>query len=741
MPASTQLALAGLHCASCVQRVKTALEAVPGVRSATVNLADRSAEVRGDANAEKLLQAVRATGFQAWIVDDARDALLLQERANQSEYRGKLWRTVLGLSYGSWLMLHMHHLAKLSALIPKARHELLTLTLLTAIVMLASGWHFFVGAWAALRQRSASMDTLISLGTLAAWGYSAVVVIWPRSLPAEARHVYFEAAVMIIALVNLGSLLESSARRKAQGAIRELVALQPETAVMRDGDGEKNVSIAQLRPGDRLILRAGERIPVDAEIATGEVRVDESMLTGEYQPVIKQVADKLHAGSLTLSGSAEILVTHIGAETTLAEIIRRVREAQNARPPIANRVDRVAAVFVPTVIFIATLTLIFWLLLGPSPRVAHALIAMVSVLIIACPCALGLAVPMSIMMASGLAARHGILIRDGAALQMASRMTCIIFDKTGTLTQGRGSLTHIESITADYDDETLLRWAAATEFASEHVFARAILTHFANTDLLRPSAENFQSIAGGGIRARVEGHDILLGNATLLSAQGITLPDLGERLHAWAREGISPILMSVDARLVGLFGISDTVRPEARTALGRLRQIGLRTCLLSGDSHENTAALAQTLGIETFWGGQSPADKLAILHQEQVRGEIVGMVGDGINDAPALAAADVGFAIGQGTDVAMAASGITLTGSDLKKIFIAIRLSRATLRNIHQNLWAAFIYNLIAIPIAAGALYPWTHWQLNPMIGAAAMAASSLTVVLNASRLRWLKLD
>ncbi len=740
MPASTQLALAGLHCASCVQRVKTALMAVPGVSAATVNLADRSAMVQGEASPEALLQAVRTTGFQAWVVDDERDALLVQERAGRREYRGKLWRTALGLSYGTWLMLHMHHLARLSALIAAERHELLTLAALTAAVMLASGWHFFAGAWAALRQRSASMDTLISLGTLAAWGYSAVVVTWPRSLPTEARHVYFEAAVMIIALVNLGSLLESSARRKAQGAIRELVALQPDTATLRDGDGERSVAITQLRPGDRLLLRAGERIAVDAEVAEGEVRVDESMLTGEYQPVLKAVATQLHAGSLVLSGSAEIIVTHIGSETSLAEIIRRVREAQNARPPIANRVDRVAAAFVPAILFIAALTFGLWLLLGPSPHLAHALIATVSVLIIACPCALGLAVPMSIMMASGLAARHGILIRDGAALQMASRMSCIIFDKTGTLTQGRGSLTHIEAH-AEYDDKTLLRWAAAAEFASEHVFARAILAHFASTDLLRPSAENFQSIAGGGIQARVEGHDIVLGNAALLRAQGVSLPDLDASLLTWGSAGVSPILMSVDARFVGLFGISDTLRPEARIALGRLRQIGLRTCLLSGDSRENTAALAQSLGIETFWGGQSPADKLALLHQEQVRGEIVGMVGDGINDAPALAAADVGFAIGQGTDVAMAASGITLTGSDLNKIFIAIRLSRATLRNIHQNLWAAFIYNLIAVPVAAGALYPWTHWQLNPMLAAAAMAASSLTVVLNASRLRWLKLD
>ena len=740
MPASTQLALAGLHCASCVQRVKTALMAVPGVSAATVNLADRSAMVQGEASPEALLQAVRTTGFQAWVVDDERDALLVQERAGRREYRGKLWRTALGLSYGTWLMLHMHHLARLSALIAAERHELLTLAALTAAVMLASGWHFFAGAWAALRQRSASMDTLISLGTLAAWGYSAVVVTWPRSLPTEARHVYFEAAVMIIALVNLGSLLESSARRKAQGAIRELVALQPDTATLRDGDGERSVAITQLRPGDRLLLRAGERIAVDAEVAEGEVRVDESMLTGEYQPVLKAVATQLHAGSLVLSGSAEIIVTHIGSETSLAEIIRRVREAQNARPPIANRVDRVAAAFVPAILFIAALTFGLWLLLGPSPHLAHALIATVSVLIIARPCALGLAVPMSIMMASGLAARHGILIRDGAALQMASRMSCIIFDKTGTLTQGRGSLTHIEAH-AEYDDKTLLRWAAAAEFASEHVFARAILAHFASTDLLRPSAENFQSIAGGGIQARVEGHDIVLGNAALLRAQGVSLPDLDASLQAWGGAGVSPILMSVDARFVGLFGISDTLRPEARIALGRLRQIGLRTCLLSGDSRENTAALAQSLGIETFWGGQSPADKLALLHQEQVRGEIVGMVGDGINDAPALAAADVGFAIGQGTDVAMAASGITLTGSDLNKIFIAIRLSRATLRNIHQNLWAAFIYNLIAVPVAAGALYPWTHWQLNPMLAAAAMAASSLTVVLNASRLRWLKLD
>ena len=740
MPASTHLALAGLHCASCVQRVKNALEAVPGVQAAQVNLADRSAEVRGQADDEQLLAAVRATGFQAWIIHDAQEALDTQERVARQEYRQKFWRTSLGLLFGMVLMFNMHHLAGLSALRRPDQRELLAWALACAAVMLASGWHFFIGAWSSLRQKSASMDTLIVLGTLAAWGYSLFVITLPEHLPVDARHVYFEAAVMIIALVNLGSLLETRARRNAQSAIRELIALQPNTATLLTPEGPRTVSIKDLRPGDRLLLRPGERIAVDGTLVQGELRVDESMLSGEYQPILKQVGSHLHAGSQGMSGSAELEVTHIGEETSLAEIIRRVREAQNARPPIANLVDRIAGAFVPAVIILALLTLSIWLFVGPSPRLTHALVAMVSVLIIACPCALGLAVPMSIMMASSLASRHGVLIRDGAALQMASRMSTVIFDKTGTLTLGQGSLTHIEAF-GTWQPQSLLPWAASAEFASEHVFARAIVQHFAATDLLRPPCDHFESFPGAGVRGQVEGHDILLGTPALLQAQGVDTQAAQDHLGRWGREGISPVLMAVDRELAGIFGISDTLRPEARVALGRLRQIGLRTCLLSGDSAEHAARIAEELGIDTYWGGMTPADKLRIIHQEQVRGEIVGMVGDGINDAPALAAADVGFAIGQGTDVAMAASGITLTGSDLKKIFIAIRLSRATLRNIHQNLWAAFIYNLIAIPVAAGALYPWTHWQLNPMIGAAAMAASSLTVVLNASRLRWLRID
>ncbi len=735
----TYLALNGLHCASCVQRVQSALAAVPGVEQAVVNLADRSAEVRGVADETALLSAVVKTGYQAWVVHDPREALLTQTREARTEFLTKLARTALGLIFGLGLMLRMPHIPDIPLIWNEQRFDWLLLTLITGTVMLLGGWHFYRGAWKAMRSGSTTMDTLISLGTLSAYLYSLTVVLFANAFPADARHLYLEAAVMIIALVNLGSLLETQARRNAQAAIRELIALQPDEATVLNESGEQLMAISLIRPGDHLLIRPGERIPVDGQVLSGQLHVDESMLTGEYRPVLKQKDSTLHAGSQNLAGSAEVEVSHIGEETALAEIIRRVREAQNARPPIANQVDRIASIFVPAVMAIALLTLLTWLIFGPSPHLTHALVATVSVLIIACPCALGLAVPMSIMMASNLASRHGILIRDGVALQMASHLTTLIFDKTGTLTEGRGSVNHVE-ICNGYDEPQLLAWAAAVEHNSEHAFAQAILRRARQTGVTVPTCSHFLSVAGKGIQGMVDGHLIVIGNEAMLQDSKVILDPVKHLLMQWTQAGISPLLMAVDGQLAGAFGIADTIRPDARRALGRLRKLGIQTMLLSGDHQGPTASLAAELGIETYWGGMQPQQKLQVIHEQQLRGEIVGMVGDGINDAPALAAADVGIALGRGTDVAMAASGITLTNDHLDNLFLAVRISRATLRNIRQNLLAAFIYNIIAIPLAAGALYPWTGWQLNPMIAAAAMAASSLTVVLNAGRLRFLRL-
>ncbi len=740
MSRPVHLALAGLHCASCVQRLQRELMAVPGVEKAIVNLADRSAEVHGSAEEALLLAAVEHTGFQAWVVRESREALERQERETRRELRRKLLRTLLGLLFGALLMFRAPHPGPMPLLWDETRWNWFGLTLLTGGVMLLSGWHYYRGAWKAAQAHSTTMDTLISLGTVSAYLYSLLVVLWPAGFPADARHLYLESAVMIITLVNLGSVLETRARRNAQAAIRTLVELQPNAARRLTDEGEVTVAIQQIRPEDILLVRPGERIAVDGVVVDGQLHVDESMLTGEYRPVLKVVGEPLHAGSNNLSGAAKMRVTRIGEATTLAEIIRRVREAQNARPPIASQVDRWANIFVPLVLIIACLTLLIWLLVGPAPHLTHALVATVSVLIIACPCALGLAVPMSIMMASDLASRHGILIRDGMALQMASRMTVLIFDKTGTLTEGRGSVNHLHRFQEEMSENQLLQWAAAVEKQSEHAFAQAIVRKAGQHGLSLPECSDFQSLAGLGVKGTVEHKAVVLGNPALLSQSGIALDQAAELLHRWPEAGISPLLMAVEGRLVAIFGIADTLRADAHKALGRLRQTGIQTMLLSGDHETTTAHLAQSLGIDTFWGGMSPEEKLRIIHEQQIRGEIVGMVGDGINDAPALAAADVGFALGRGTDVAMAASGITLTNDHLDNLLLAVRISRATLRNIRQNLTAAFFYNIIAIPFAAGVFFHWTGWQMNPMIAAAAMTASSLTVVLNAGRLRMLRL-
>ncbi len=738
MPAkSVHLALGGLHCASCVQRVQTALRQVPGVDGTTVNLADRSAEVRGQPEPNDLIKAVESVGFKAWLMQDTRDSLELQERITRQELLWKSARTVLGLVFGAMLLMHMPHKASLSLDWDQTRIYWLRLSLETGMVMLIVGWHYYLGAWKALQTRSATMDTLISLGTLSSYFYSLAVVLIPGFFPADARHLYLDAAIMIVSLVNLGSVLETRARRNAQTAIRKLVELQPDEATLIQEQGESLVSMQQIRPGDVLLIRPGERIPVDGTVQEGQLHIDESLLTGEYRPVLKSIGAQLHAGSYNLAGSARMTVTGIGESTTLAEIIRRVREAQNARPPIASQVDRWANIFVPIVLSIALITLLAWLSFGPAPRLTHALVATVSVLIIACPCALGLAVPMSIMMASDLASRHGILIRDGEALQTASRLTVLFFDKTGTLTEGRGSLNIVHRL-GSYEEASLISWAAAIEQNSEHAFAQAVVRRARRDNLPIPACLSFASFAGLGVSGIVEGHRILLGTASYLNQHQIMTDAAGNTLSQWSEEGISPILMAVDGTLEAILGITDTVRIDARKTLGRLHQLDIQTMLLSGDHERTTAHLAHELGVQQFWGGCSPEEKLRILHEQQVRGEIVGMVGDGINDAPALAAADVGIALGHGTDIAMAASGITLTNERLDNLILAIRISRATLRNIRQNLLAAFLYNMIAIPFAAGVFYHWTGWQLNPMLAAGAMAASSLTVVLNASRLRFI---
>lgn len=607
--------------------------------------------------------------------------------------------------------------------------------LLTLAAMVYSGGHFFAGAWRQFRHHNANMDTLIALGTGSAWFYSMLVALFPASVPSLARHAYFEAAVTIVALVNLGSALESRARGKTSAAIRRLLGLQPKTARLVEGDRERDVPIATLGVGALIRVRPGEKIPVDGELVAGQSTVDEAMLTGEPLPVTKRVGDPVTGGTVNQGGGFVFRATRIGADTVLAHIVASVRQAQNSKPPIGRLADRVAAVFVPSVLIVAVLTALAWFNLGPEPRASYMLVTTLTVLIIACPCALGLATPISIMVGVGKAAEHGILIRDGAALQRAGQLTTIVLDKTGTVTTGRPTVTAVATAPG-FEEAEVFRLAAGLEAGSEHPLAQAIVNAARERGLAVPPAERFEAVAGRGARGAVADQALLVGNRRLLEEHDVDAAPLRAEAERWAAQGQTPVFVAVDGRSAGILAIADPPKPDSAAAIARLRELGLRVALLTGDHIATAQAIAAQVGIETVFAEAPPTAKADIIARLQAEGAVVGMVGDGINDAPAPARADVGLAMGGGTDVAIESAGITLARGSLRGVADAIAISRATLSNIRQNLVGAFLYNTLGIPLAAGALYPMTGLLLDPMLAGAAMALSSFTVVSNANRLR-----
>jgi Cu+-exporting ATPase len=617
--------------------------------------------------------------------------------------------------------------------------------LLTTPVFLWCGWPIHRAAWRALRHGSASMDTLVSMGTGAAYGYSLVVTIWPawRGLAghgaphgASGPAVYFEAAAVIIVLVLLGRVLEARATGRTTLAIRRLLDLQPTMARVVRGEIEQEIPADAVVVGDAIVVRPGERIPVDGRVQSGDSAVDESMLTGESLPVEKSAGSEVFAATMNTTGALRILATGVGGDTALRKVVQLVQEAQGDKAPIARLADAMSAIFVPVVIVIALLTFVAWMLLGPSEsRLGMALIASVSVLVIACPCALGLATPTAIMVGTGRGAEEGILIRNGAALETTHRLTVIILDKTGTITMGRPALTRIipaQGVT----EEELLRIAAAAERSSEHPLAKAVVAAAPRDGLsAAPTVAGFKALSGHGIEARVQGRPVLAGTASLLRSRGIALA-LTEEAAELAEQGVTPVHVAADGRELGLLGLADAPRPEAREAIRSLQAMGVRVLMLTGDNSLAAHAVARAVGVDEFAAELLPADKASRIRDLQRAGDRVGMVGDGINDAPALAQADVGMAIGTGTDVAIESADITLLRGDLRTVPEAISLSRRTVRTIRQNLFWAFIYNAVGIPIAAGVLYPATGWLLPPILASAAMSLSSVSVVLNSLRLR-----
>ncbi len=614
--------------------------------------------------------------------------------------------------------------------------------LLATPVVLWAGWPFFARGWASLVSRHLNMFTLIAIGTGTAWLYSLVAAVVPGVFPASFRGsggevaVYFEAAAVIVTLVLLGQVLELRARRRTGAAIRGLLDLTPKIAHRVEEDGsERDVPLAEVPVEARLRVRPGEKIPVDGAVLEGESAVDESMLTGEPVPVAKAAGDPVSGGTVNGTGSLLIRAERVGEETLLAQIVRLVSEAQRSRAPIQALADTVAGWFVPAVLAIAVLTFLAWSVFGPEPRFSHALINAVAVLIIACPCALGLATPMSIMVAMGRGATVGVLFRNAEAIERLREVDTLVVDKTGTLTEGRPRLVAVLPVRG-FDEARLLRLAASLERASEHPLAAAIVAGAEERGLALDAPEQFASRTGQGVVGRVKGESVVLGNAKLLAAEGVDASELEPTLRERRSRGETALCVAIGGQLAGAIAVADPIRDSTPEAVAALRGDGLRIAMLTGDARATALAVAGDLGIEDVHAEVLPEQKLEVVRELQAKGAVVAMAGDGINDAPALAGADVGIAMGTGTDVAMESADVTLVRGDLRGVARARALSRATLRNIRQNLFFALVYNAVGVPVAAGVLYPFTGWLLSPMIGAAAMSLSSVSVIGNALRLR-----
>lgn len=728
---SQQLLINGMSCASCVSRVQNALAAVPGVTQARVNLAERTALVMGRAAATELVQAVEKAGYGAEAIEDDLKRRERQQETAVATMKRFRWQAIVALLVGVPVM--VWGMFGDNMMVTDANRSVwLVIGLVTLGVMIFAGGHFYTSAWKSLKNRTATMDTLVALGTGVAWLYSMSVNLWPQWFPMEARHLYYEASAMIIGLINLGHMLEARARQRSSKALEKLLDLTPPTARVVTEEGEKSVPLADVQPGMTLRLATGDRVPVDGDITQGEAWFDEAMLTGEPVPQQKSDGDNIHAGTVVQDGSVLFRASAVGSHTTLSRIIRMVRQAQSSKPEIGQLADRISAVFVPTVVAIALLSAAIWYFFGPAPQIVYTLVIATTVLIIACPCALGLATPMSIIAGVGRAAEYGVLVRDADALQRASELDTLVFDKTGTLTEGKPQVVAVKTY-GDMDEAQALRLAAALEQGSSHPLAHAIIEKAGETPL--PQISAFRTLRGLGVSGEAEGHALLLGNQALLNEQHIATTDIDAELEAQAAKGATPVLLAVDGKAAALFAIRDPLRADSVAALERLHREGYRLVMLTGDNPITAQAIAKEAGIDEVIAGVLPDGKAEAIKKLQAEGRKVAMVGDGINDAPALAQAEVGIAMGGGSDVAIETAAITLMRHSLVGVADALAISKATLRNMKQNLLGAFIYNSLGIPIAAGILWPLTGTLLNPVVAGAAMALSSITVVSNANRL------
>jgi len=735
-----ELIIEGASCASCVSKIEGALNKVPGVTRAEMNFSQRTVSVSGNANFDVLIKAVEQAGYNAkvTVAESDDDALDEKDKADVAYYKKLMWEMAIALALGIPLM--AYSLVGGSMTVSTTNEQLVWLVvgLLTLSVMVFSGKHFYVGAWQSFKNHSANMDTLIALGTGTAWLYSMVVVFIPEAVPEMARHVYFEATAMIIGLINLGLALELKARGRTSEVIKRLIGLQPKTArVIRDNQ-ELDIAIEQVLFNDIVRVRPGEKVPVDGEVTEGHTAIDESMLTGEPMPVEKGEGATIVAGTINKTGSILFKATKVGKDTALAQIIGMVKRAQNSKPPIGRLADVISAYFVPVVMIIAVTSALAWLNFGPEPAIAFAIVSATTVLIIACPCALGLATPMSVMVGVGKAAEAGVLIRNGEALQTASKITAMILDKTGTITLGAPKVTDVV-LANNFSEQEVMELAASLESGSEHPLALAIVESAQDRGITLSKVNHFNAVAGHGVEAEVDGKQLLFGNEKLMHERGISLDDYVEKAQQLASEAKTPMYFAIDNQFAAIIAVADPIKSDSIAAIKRLQKNGIRVVMLTGDNRDTAQAVANKVGISEFFAEVLPEEKSNKVQALQMEGEIVGMTGDGINDAPALAMANVGFAIGTGTDVAIESADITLMRGSLHGLADAIAVSKVTLHNIKQNLFGAFIYNVAGVPFAAGVLYPFFGLLLSPVIAGAAMAFSSVTVVTNANRLRFFK--
>ncbi len=740
--ASIEVPIQGMQCASCVQNIEKALIRMRGVTKATVNLATEKARVEyipSETNFSEIKRVIEQTGYKVLDIFPEEELEDMERLVREKEYKKLKRKFFAGLILG--IIIFLGSMPNLFPWIPDILNNFFVLWILATPVQFWIGWQFYKGAWGAFTHRNADMNTLIAVGTSAAYLYSVAATLFPSLFESGGLkpEVFFDTSAMIIVLILLGRLLEARAKGQTSEAIKKLIGLRPKTARVKREEKEVDIPVEEVLVGDVVIVRPGEKIPVDGIITEGKSSVDESMITGESMPVKKEKGDEVIGATINKTGSFQFQATKVGKDTALAQIIKLVQDAQGSKAPIQRLADVIAGYFVPIVISIAIATFVVWFNFGPSPALTFALLNFVAVMIIACPCALGLATPTAVMVGTGKGAENGVLIKGGESLETAHKLTTIVFDKTGTLTKGEPEVTDIIAFNS-YKEDEILKFAASAEKVSEHPLGEAIIKKANESKIGLQDPKNFRAIEGHGIEANVEDVSVLLGNAKFMRERNIEIKDLTEKAESFAQEGKTPIYVALKGQAAGLIAVADTLKKNSIQSVEKLKKLGLEVIMLTGDNRKTAEAISRKTGIDKVISEVLPEDKVHEIKKLQSEGRKVAMVGDGINDAPALAQADVGIAIGSGTDVAMEASDITLIKGDLQGVVSAIELSKRTIKVIKQNLFWAFFYNTAGIPIAAGVLYPFFGILLNPIFASAAMAFSSVSVVSNSLRLRRVKL-